>query len=276
MPRRPAPSTVEEPEPRRAGVERQRARRWRRRSPLAAPPADLGPGHASARSGCGSTGRSAWCGGRAPSAPSATLRVLPGRRRLGALLQPAEPRAVAGSHLARGPGRRPRVRRGPPLRAGRPPARRELVRERPPRRLWVNQRHPERSADLVVWSTRSPTTATATPPPSCPPVRAAWVLATAHLGGPRPGRARDLRRLPGVDRARRRASGRCYALLRPAPRPRGGVDRGPALGARTCPPSPSRRARWWSASRRCTTAAWWWPWPTSAAAGWRWRPSRST
>ena len=108
--------------------------------------------------------------------PSVTLRVLPGLASTRALLQAAEPRAVAGSHLARVRGD------GLEFAEVRPYAPGDRLRavnwSVSARRdgIWVNQRHPDRSADLVIVVDTFADDREATPPPSCPPCeqRGCW------------------------------------------------------------------------------------------------------
>ncbi len=109
------------------------------------------------------------------------VRVLPGAESMRALVRPSEPRAVAGSHLARVRGDglefaevRPYVP-GDRLRTVNwaVSARRDG--------LWVNQRHPERSAELVVVVDTFADDRDGGAPALVPAVRAAWLLATAHL-----------------------------------------------------------------------------------------------
>jgi len=113
----------------------------------------------------------------------ASVRVLPGTATLRTMLRPSEPRAVAGSHLARVRGDglefaevRPYAP-GDRLRAVNwaVSARRDA--------LWVNQRHPDRSADLVVLVDTFSDDREGTAPALVRAVRAAWLLATAHLAG---------------------------------------------------------------------------------------------
>jgi len=112
-----------------------------------------------------------------------SVRVLPGAATLRALLRPSEPRAVAGSHPARVRGDglefaevRPYAP-GDRLRAVNwaVSARRDGV--------WVNQRHPDRSADLVVVVDTFSDDREGTAPALVRAVRAAWLVATAHLAG---------------------------------------------------------------------------------------------
>jgi uncharacterized protein (DUF58 family) len=111
------------------------------------------------------------------------IRVLPGVATLRTLVRPSEPRAIAGSHLARVRGDglefaevRPYAP-GDRLRAVNwaVSARRDGI--------WVNQRHPERSADLVVLVDTFSDDREGTAPALVRAVRAAWLLATAHLAG---------------------------------------------------------------------------------------------
>jgi uncharacterized protein (DUF58 family) len=110
-----------------------------------------------------------------------TLRVLPGPASTRALLQAAEPRAIAGSHLARIRGD------GLEFAEVRPYAPGDRLRavnwSVSARRdgIWVNQRHPERSADLVVVVDTFADDREGNAAALVPAVRAAWVLATAHL-----------------------------------------------------------------------------------------------
>ena len=110
-----------------------------------------------------------------------SVRVLPGAATLRTLLRPSEPRAVAGSHLARVRGDglefaevRPYAP-GDRLRAVNwaVSARRDGI--------WVNQRHPDRSADLVVVVDTFSDDREGTAPALVRAVRAAWLLAMAHL-----------------------------------------------------------------------------------------------
>jgi uncharacterized protein (DUF58 family) len=113
--------------------------------------------------------------------PAVTLRVLPGRASTRALLQAAEPRAVAGSHLARIRGD------GLEFAEVRPYAPGDRLRSVnwsvSARRdgIWVNQRHPDRSADLVIVVDTFADDREGRAAALVPAVRAAWVLATAHL-----------------------------------------------------------------------------------------------
>ena len=111
-----------------------------------------------------------------------TLRVLPGPASARAILQAAEPRAIAGSHLARIRGD------GMEFAEVRPYAPGDRLRavnwSVSARRsgIWVNQRHPERSADLVVLVDTFADDREGHAAALVPAIRAAWVLATAHLG----------------------------------------------------------------------------------------------
>jgi uncharacterized protein (DUF58 family) len=113
--------------------------------------------------------------------PVATLRVLPGPASTRALLRAAEPRAIAGSHLARIRGD------GLEFAEVRPYAPGDRLRavnwSVSARRdgIWVNQRHPERSADLVVLVDTFADDREGNAAALVRAARAAWVLATAHL-----------------------------------------------------------------------------------------------
>jgi uncharacterized protein (DUF58 family) len=112
----------------------------------------------------------------------AVVRILPGEASSRVLLRPESPRAAAGSHVAstRGDGLefaevRPYV----------PGDRfRTLNWAVSARRdgLWVNQRHPERSADLVLLIDTFSDDREGRSPALVRAVRAAWLLVTAHLG----------------------------------------------------------------------------------------------
>jgi uncharacterized protein (DUF58 family) len=110
-----------------------------------------------------------------------TVRVLPGPAFTRALLRAAEPRALAGSHLARIRGD------GLEFAEVRPYAPGDRLRavnwSVSARRdgIWVNQRHPERSADLVLIVDTFADDRDGYAVALVRAVRAAWVLATAHL-----------------------------------------------------------------------------------------------
>jgi uncharacterized protein (DUF58 family) len=112
-----------------------------------------------------------------------SVRVLPGVATLRTLVRPSEPRAIAGSHVARVRGD------GMEFAEVRPYAPGDRLRAVnwavSARRdgMWVNQRHPERSADLVVLVDTFSDDQEGTAPALVPAVRAAWLLATAHLAG---------------------------------------------------------------------------------------------
>ncbi len=112
---------------------------------------------------------------------AATVRVLPGPAWTRALLRAAEPRAIAGSHLARIRGD------GLEFAEVRPYAPGDRLRavnwSVSARRsgIWVNQRHPERSADLVLIVDTFADDREGNAVALVRAVRAAWVLATAHL-----------------------------------------------------------------------------------------------
>ena len=116
-----------------------------------------------------------------PVGTAATVRVLPGAATTRGLLQPAEPRAVAGSHLARIRGD------GLEFAEVRPYAPGDRLRavnwSVSARRdgIWVNQRHPERSADVVVLVDTFADDRDDHAYSLVGAVRAAWLLATAHL-----------------------------------------------------------------------------------------------
>jgi uncharacterized protein (DUF58 family) len=109
------------------------------------------------------------------------VRVLPGAEAVRSLVRPSEPRAVAGSHLARVRGD------GLEFAEVRPYAPGDRLRTVnwavSARRdgLWVNQRHPERSAELVVVVDTFADDRDGGAPALVAAVRAAWLLATAHL-----------------------------------------------------------------------------------------------
>ena len=112
---------------------------------------------------------------------ASTIRILPGAASTRALLHPAEPRAIAGSHLARVRGD------GLEFAEVRPYAPGDRLRtvnwSVSARRdgLWVNQRHPERQADLVLMVDTFADDRDDHALALVRSVRAAWVLATAHL-----------------------------------------------------------------------------------------------
>jgi uncharacterized protein (DUF58 family) len=110
------------------------------------------------------------------------VRVLPGVATLRTLIRPSEPRAVAGSHVARVRGDGLEFAEVRPYTPG---DRLRAVNWAVSARrdgLWVNQRHPERSADLVVLVDTFSDDREGTAPALVRAVRAAWLLATAHLG----------------------------------------------------------------------------------------------
>jgi uncharacterized protein (DUF58 family) len=114
-------------------------------------------------------------------APGPTVRVLPSPRRLDRLLHPAEPRAVAGSHLSR--------RRGPgtdfaELRPYAPGDRlRDLSWSTTARRgePWVIVRHPERTGTVVLLLDTYFDTSIPGTEALARTARAAWAVAAAHL-----------------------------------------------------------------------------------------------
>jgi uncharacterized protein (DUF58 family) len=116
-----------------------------------------------------------------PVSGTVTMRVLPGPASTRALLRAAEPRAIAGSHLARIRGD------GLEFAEVRPYAPGDRLRavnwSVSARRdgIWVNQRHPERSADLVLLVDTFADDREGYAVALVRAVRAAWVLATAHL-----------------------------------------------------------------------------------------------
>jgi uncharacterized protein (DUF58 family) len=109
------------------------------------------------------------------------LRVLPPVATLRRLLDPDEPRAAAGTHLAR------QRAEGVEFAEVRPYAPGDRLRavnwSVSSRRggLWVNQRHPERSADVVLLVDTFADTPEGSMAALVPAVRAAWMIASAHL-----------------------------------------------------------------------------------------------
>ena len=79
------------------------------------------------------------------------LRIYPRPERLRRLVAPAGDQAYAGNEVARVQGRRSRVRRHSPLCPRRPAPLDQLAGERPAGELIVNERHPERNADVVLF-----------------------------------------------------------------------------------------------------------------------------
>jgi uncharacterized protein (DUF58 family) len=109
------------------------------------------------------------------------VRTLPGAATLRALVRPSEPRAIAGSHLARARGDGLEFAEVRPYAAG--DRLRALNWAVSARRdgLWVNQRHPERAADLVLLIDTFADDREGNAHALVRAVRAAWLLATAHL-----------------------------------------------------------------------------------------------
>jgi uncharacterized protein (DUF58 family) len=114
----------------------------------------------------------------------AAVRVLPSAERLRTLLDPVEPRAVAGIHLAR------RARGDgiefADLRPYTPGDRLRSVNWRVSARrdgLWVNEHHPERAADLVLFVDSFADGPGDTSFALARAVRAAWTIARSHLDG---------------------------------------------------------------------------------------------
>jgi uncharacterized protein (DUF58 family) len=112
---------------------------------------------------------------------AATVRVLPGAATTGPLLRPESPRAAAGTHVARIRGDGLEFAEVRPYAPG--DRFRTLNWAVSARRdgLWVNQRHPERSADLVLLVDTFSDDREGHSPALTRAVRAAWLLATAHL-----------------------------------------------------------------------------------------------
>jgi uncharacterized protein (DUF58 family) len=112
---------------------------------------------------------------------AATVRVLPGAATTGPLLRPESPRAAAGMHVARIRGDGLEFAEVRPYAPG--DRFRTLNWAVSARRdgLWVNQRHPERSADLVLLVDTFSDDREGHSPALTRAVRAAWLLATAHL-----------------------------------------------------------------------------------------------
>jgi uncharacterized protein (DUF58 family) len=116
-----------------------------------------------------------------PTGSPSTIRILPGAASTRALLQPTEPRAIAGSHLARTRGDGLEFAE---VRQYAPGDRLRTINWSVSARrdgLWVNQRHPERSADLVVLVDTFADDRDGHAAALVRSVRAAWLLATAHL-----------------------------------------------------------------------------------------------
>jgi uncharacterized protein (DUF58 family) len=111
----------------------------------------------------------------------ATARVLPSASNLAELLRPDEARAVAGSHVARWRGDGLEFAEVRPYAVG--DRLRTINWSVSARRdqLWVNQRHPERSADLVLLVDTFADDRSGSSPALVRAVRAAWMLAVAHL-----------------------------------------------------------------------------------------------
>jgi uncharacterized protein (DUF58 family) len=112
----------------------------------------------------------------------AAVRVLPGPATTRTLVRPESPRAAAGSHVARIRGDGLEFAEVRPFVPG--DRFRSLNWAVSARRdgLWVNQRHPERSADLVIVVDTFSDNRDGYSPALVRAVRAAWLLATAHLG----------------------------------------------------------------------------------------------
>jgi uncharacterized protein (DUF58 family) len=127
----------------------------------------------------GPLGLVGWQGGG--TAPPITLRVLPTAGTMRTLLAPHEPRAVAGAHTARWRGDGFEFAEVRPFASGdrlrtvnwAVSARRDA--------LWVNQRHPERAADLVLLLDTFADDRGGASPALVRAVRAAWLITTAHL-----------------------------------------------------------------------------------------------
>jgi uncharacterized protein (DUF58 family) len=117
------------------------------------------------------------------SGPTATVRVLPPAGALRALLAPDQARAAAGAHVTRVRGDGLEFAEVRPYAAG--DRVRALNWAVSARRgdLWVNQRHPERSADVVLFVDTFADDRATTSFTLDRAVRAAWLLARAHLRG---------------------------------------------------------------------------------------------
>jgi uncharacterized protein (DUF58 family) len=112
----------------------------------------------------------------------AAARVLPRESALAELLRPDEARVVAGSHIARWRGDGLEFAEVRPYAVG--DRLRTINWSVSARRdqLWVNQRHPERSADLVLLLDTFADDRSGASAALVRAVRAAWMLAVAHLG----------------------------------------------------------------------------------------------
>jgi len=135
----------------------------------------LGPLHVRAHTGFGLV---RW---RGQSDAGVGIRALPPAARLRALLGPDEPRVTAGSHLARRRGEGFEFAEVRPYGTG--DRLRHVNWPVSSRRgqLWVNQRHPERSADLVLLVDTFAEQPGAVSPALIRAVRAAWMLTSRHL-----------------------------------------------------------------------------------------------
>jgi uncharacterized protein (DUF58 family) len=111
------------------------------------------------------------------------LRVLPSAPTLRSLLPHHDPRATAGPHLARRPGDGIEFADARPYQPG--DRLRSINWRLSSRRgdLWVDERHPERSADLVVLVDTFADDASDASLALARTVRVAWMLAQAHLAG---------------------------------------------------------------------------------------------
>ncbi|HEX9260163.1 MAG TPA: DUF58 domain-containing protein, partial [Acidimicrobiales bacterium] len=137
--------------------------------------ARIGPVHVRAHSPLGLV---RWQG---QSDPVTALRVLPPTARLRSVLGPDEPRVTAGSHLSRQRGEGFEFAEVRQYSSG--DGLRHVNWAVSSRRggLWVNQRHPERSADVVLLVDTFAELPGAGSPALVKAVRAAWMLASRLL-----------------------------------------------------------------------------------------------
>ena len=236
----------------------RRARRGRSSCRCAATAGARSP---SARCSCAPATRSASTPGRCAAARAAGLRVYPSVETLHALLPPYETQVFIGNQVSRAKGEGIEFADVRPWTPGDRPRRINWRASARRDELWVNDQHPERNTDSSSSSTRSPRPGGGGRSTLDLAVRAASRSRTATSAqGPR--RARQLRRLPPLARARVRDAAALQdrrlappdgrrAQLRGEGRRRPAAANAAAEGARDRADAAARPR----SARRCSTSA---------------------